>query len=77
MIFIPMAVLITSCVILMKAIPEGAQRKKILRIMLVIIIMFITCHSPKVNMFFDCYLKDLKRPPKLEILNCIDFRRRY
>ena len=48
MVFIPTIVLVTSCVILMRAIPEGSQRKKILRIMLVIIVMFIICHVPKV-----------------------------
>ena len=48
MVFIPTIVLVASCVILMRAIPEGSQRKKILRIMLVIIVMFIICHVPKV-----------------------------
>ena len=54
MVIIPTIVLITSCVILMRAIPEGLQRKKILRIMLVIILMFIICHVPKVLNFEKC-----------------------
>jgi len=62
MVIIPTIVLITSCVILMRAIPEGLQRKKILRIMLVIILMFIICHVPKV-ILTGYEIANLDKPP--------------
>ena len=48
MVLIPAVVLIWSAFAMCMGIPEGNQRKKIVRIMIIIIAMFIICHVPKV-----------------------------
>merc|ERR1712020_488133 len=48
MVFIPAVVLIWSALAMCLGIPNGNQRKKVLRIMFVIITMFIVCHVPKI-----------------------------
>ena len=49
MVLIPAVVLIWSAFAMCMGIPEGNQRKKIVRIMIIIIAMFIICHVPKVS----------------------------
>ena len=48
MVFIPGVILILSAFAMCLGIPEGNQRKKVLRIMITIITMFVICHVPKV-----------------------------
>ena len=51
MVLIPAVVLIWSAFAMCMGIPEGNQRKKIVRIMIIIIAMFIICHVPKVSKY--------------------------
>ncbi len=49
MVLIPALILLLTCTALRRAIPDGSQKKKILRIMVIVIIMFVICHVPKVR----------------------------
>ena len=49
MVLIPIIILITACVYLRSAIPDGQHKEKISRIMIIIICMFIVAHVPKVK----------------------------
>ena len=49
MVFIPAGVLIWSAFAMCFGVPDGNQRKKVLRIMITIITMFVICHVPKVQ----------------------------
>ena len=48
MVLIPIIILITTCIYLRSAIPDGQHKAKISRIMIIIICMFIVAHVPKV-----------------------------
>ena len=48
MVFIPVFILFSTYFMLKRNIPMGSTKRKTMRIMAVIIIMFIVCHMPKV-----------------------------
>ena len=49
MVLIPIIILITTCIYLRSAIPDGQHKEKISRIMIIIICMFMVAHVPKVK----------------------------
>ena len=49
MVLIPIIILITTCIYLRSAIPDGQHKAKISRIMIIIICMFVVAHVPKVK----------------------------
>ena len=49
MVVLPMFILISTFITLMRYIPKGSTKNKTMRIMAIIIIMFVTCHLPKVS----------------------------
>ena len=49
MVILPMFILISTFITLMRYIPKGSTKHKTMRIMAIIIIMFVTCHLPKVS----------------------------
>ena len=49
MVILPMFILISTFITLMRYIPKGSTKNKTMRIMAIIIIMFVTCHLPKVS----------------------------
>ena len=57
MVFIPAVVLIWSAFAMCFGVPDGNQRKKVLRIMITIITMFVICHVPKVKSNISLHLQ--------------------
>ncbi len=49
MVFIPVVILVSTYFMLKRAIPKGSTKKKTLRILAVITVMFAVCHMPKVS----------------------------